>query len=154
MPDIPAILLQLAEAKADPALAPGARGARRVYVTKIRNGKEEPARRVAWAAADIRERCPVVETENIEIGTFTERATQERHWHKFATEIYILLEGSMCIEVDDTQYELTAGDMVVVNPGAVHSVRPRSGDQFLCRVVAANCHGEADKYPDPLGRAE
>ena len=50
----------------------------------------------------------------------------------------------MKIEVEGTEYHMKEGDMVVVNPGALHEVK-REGE-FLCRVLTANCGGPQDKY--------
>ena len=56
----------------------------------------------------------------------------------------MVMEGEMVIEVDGKEYPLLAGDMIVVNPGATHQVKPE-GTEFLCRVVTVNCGGDADK---------
>ena len=47
---IPAMFLPVAAMKADPALAPGARGGRRVFVTRIWPAKEGAAVDVRWTA--------------------------------------------------------------------------------------------------------
>lgn len=73
-------------------------------------------------------------------------AKQTRHWHKIGTEIYLLLEGAMAIEVEGSEYRLQPGDMIVVNPGAHHKVS-RDGE-FLCRVITVNCGGPDDRYED------
>jgi quercetin dioxygenase-like cupin family protein len=52
----------------------------------------------------------------------------------------------MTIEVDDKDYLLGPGDMIVVNPGAPHEVK-RDGSSFLCRVVTLNCRGASDRFP-------
>ena len=61
------------------------------------------------------------------------------------TEIYWLLRGRVEIEVAEEDYCLVAGDALVVNPGAVHAVKP-GGRPFLCGVIQANCGGAADKF--------
>jgi hypothetical protein len=38
--------------------------------------------------------------------------------------------------------------MIVVNPGAVHEVK-RGKEIFLCRVIAVNSKGRADKFLAP-----
>ena len=96
--------------------------------------------------------CPVQKIPNhsdisagTEIAVFNELARQDRHHHKVGTEIYIVVEGRMIIEIDDIHYPLSVGDMVIVNPGTVHEVKP-AGTQFLCRVLTVNCKGDEDKY--------
>jgi quercetin dioxygenase-like cupin family protein len=51
----------------------------------------------------------------------------------------------MKIEIDGQGFVLQAGDMIVVNPGAIHEVKPE-GREFICQVVTANCAGNRDKY--------
>jgi mannose-6-phosphate isomerase-like protein (cupin superfamily) len=98
------------------------------------------------------EKCPVQkisnykdETTGIEIAVFNQFARQDRHYHNIGTEIYMVMEGHMIIEVKGVSYRIEAGDMIVVNPLAVHEVKP-SGTEFLCRVVTVNCKGDKDKY--------
>lgn len=132
-------------AKADPALRPGGRGARKILVTEIYPGEEEAAVDSTWGAPDGSNKCQVQVMRDAEVAIFTERAAQDRHYHKLGTEIYMVLEGRMIIEVEGADYCLAAGDMIVVNPDAVHQVKPDRAE-FVCRVVTVNCGGAADKY--------
>ncbi len=136
---IPALLIALPRVREDPALE--IRGERKFLVTELREASESEAASAAWASAA---KCPVLETPNIEAAVFNQNARQERHWHDRATEIYMPIEGALVIEVEGTDYRLEAGDMLVVNPGARHLVKP--GGPFLCRVVTANCGGASDKH--------
>lgn len=145
MNEIPSLYISLDAVKSDPALAPGARGARKLLVTEIYTQKERPANQPIWEPPDGESLCPVQPTKDTEVAIFNERAAQDRHLHRVGTEIYIVLDGVMIIEVEDLPYRLEAGDMIVINPGACHEVKP-AGTQFLCRVVTANCGGSADKF--------
>ena len=143
----PALLVTLDAVKRDPALAASGRGARKLLVTGMRRDSETDATGVAWQPPASGERCPVQATRDTEVAIFNQHASQDRHRHRAATEIYMVLEGRMTIEVEGCDYLLGAGDMIVVNPGATHLVKP-GGAQFLCRVVTANCGGALDKVTD------
>lgn len=141
----PALLVKLESLKRDPALDPGKRGARKILVTELYSERETEAVKVVWNPPAGAERCPVQVTENIEVAIFTQNVSQDRHFHKIGTEIYTVLEGEMRIEVEGKDYVLLARDMIVVNPGAVHEIKPE-GTNFLCRVITPNCIGSSDKY--------
>jgi mannose-6-phosphate isomerase-like protein (cupin superfamily) len=138
----PALCVTLYAVKNDPALR--ARGARKVLVTRLRPATERPLRQSRWRASAPPGRCPVLVTRDTECACFTERAEQTRHCHRRATEIYLVVEGQMTLEVEGTDYALHPGDMLVVLPGSYHEVQRRG--RFLCRVMTLNCRGVADKY--------
>ena len=141
-----ALVVRLEAVKRDAALRAGGRGARKILVTEIYPARECEAADVDWTPPeDDVGLCPVQVTGDTEIAVFTQAATQDRHYHRTGTEIYMVLEGTMIIEVEGEDYTLSAGDMIVVNPGAIHEVKPE-GTEFLCRVVTVNCGGAADKY--------
>lgn len=139
----PALLVTLDATRKDDALQQ--RGARKLLATKICPMLEVEAQEVTWQSPSASHKCPVQLEENIETATFTQLAAQERHYHKLGAEFYLVLEGSMSIEVEGQIYNLSAGDMIIINPGAVHQVKP-DGCEFICRVITANCGGAADKY--------
>ena len=112
-------------------------------VTEIRSDTEEEAREVVWSHTSVSGKCPVQVTKGVESATFTQLAKQTRHCHEIGTEIYLLLQGKMTIEVEGIEYHMTEGDMIVVNPGSFHEVRRE--EDFLCRVVTANAGGPQDK---------
>jgi mannose-6-phosphate isomerase-like protein (cupin superfamily) len=146
MTQLPALLIKLESVKRDAALEPGNRGARKIVVTELYPAKESEADNVEWNPPINSGKCPVQVTNNIEVAVFTHSVPQDRHLHKVGTEMYMVLEGEMKIEVEGQDYTLFAGDMIVVNPGAAHEVK-QNGTEFICRVVTANCGGNADKYP-------
>ena len=138
----PAILFTLQAAKSDPALQ--TRGDRKILVTELYATKEEPASQTVWSHRASSGKCPVLLMRDTESAVFSQVGKQTRHYHKVGTEIYLLLEGKMIIEVEGTEYTLFPGDTIVVMPGAYHQIR-REGE-FLCRVFTANCGGVKDRY--------
>jgi mannose-6-phosphate isomerase-like protein (cupin superfamily) len=136
-----ALVIRRDAVDADPALAPGGRGARKLLVTDMRPATETLVEESEWRAADP---CPIQVTGNVEFAVFNERAAQDCHVHHMATEIYVVMAGAMRIEVDGIEHALEAGDSIVVNAGAWHEVKPSEG--LLCYVVSANSGGAADKF--------
>lgn len=141
---IPAMLFRNEQVRSDPALA--SRGARKLVVTQLYPASERLADEVVWRApASPHQPCAVYVMPDTEIAVFNQHAQQTRHCHRVGTEIYMVIDGDMSIEVEGDIYRLSAGDMLIVSPGAYHQVQ-RDG-QFLCRVITVNCGGAADKYP-------
>jgi mannose-6-phosphate isomerase-like protein (cupin superfamily) len=138
----PAVIFRLEASKSDPALQ--ARGDRKILVTEIYAAKEEAVTESHWSHQASSGKCPVLLMGDTESAIFTQIAKQTRHCHKIGTEIYILLEGRMTIEVEGTDYTLSPGDTIVVSPGACHQIR--HDGEFLCRVFTVNCGGGKDRY--------
>ena len=147
MADLPCLLITKQAAAADPALQPGARGARKHVVTSLFEKKERVAMEAAWLPPAEGEKCPVIVAPAWEMATFTEVTAQDRHFHRQGTEIYMVLSGIMTINVAGDVFTLSEGDTIVVNPGAVHEVL-RDERSFLARVIAVDCGGADDKFVD------
>lgn len=143
----PALLVRSAALTRDPALQAGGRGARKLLVTELYPDKEHAAADPVWQPPTQGESCPVLATEDTELAVFNQDTPQDRHCHRRGTEIYWVIEGEMRIEVEGHEYQLVPGDLIVVNPGAVHEVL-RAG-HFLSGVLTANCGGVADKFNVP-----
>lgn len=138
----PAILFSLQAAKSDPALQ--TRGDRKIMVTELYATKEELATESRWRHETSLGKCPVLVMKDTESAVFTQVAKQTRHHHKIGTEIYLLMEGRMMMEVEGAEYTLLPGDTLIVLPGAWHQIR-REGE-FLCRVFTVNCGGPKDRF--------
>lgn len=150
MSHIPAFFVSVEALQHDPALQPGQRGARKLIVTQLYRTECEATNPIWQANA---QSCPVQLMPDTEMAVFTQQAAQDRHYHQIATEIYFALAGTVLIEVKGRLYSLKAGDMLVVNPGVVHEVKP-AGAEFLCRVLTMQCRGSADKFIVPPGVME
>lgn len=144
MANVPCLLLTAEAVAADPALAPGARGARKHVVTSLFDKKELVATDAVWLPPAEGEKCPVIVAPAWEMASFTEVTAQDRHHHLQGTEIYMVLKGTMTINVDGDVFTLSEGDTIVVSPGAVHEVSRRGS--FLARVVTVDCGGADDKF--------
>jgi quercetin dioxygenase-like cupin family protein len=142
---ISALFIALSAIKQDPLLKAQSRGVRKLLVTEIFTSKENLAQQETWQAPQNNEKCPVLLTKDFEMSVFNKSAKQDRHYHKIATEIYLVIEGQMIIEVEGQDYLLCLGDSLVINPGSVHLVKSNQED-FICYVFTFNCLGVADKF--------
>jgi mannose-6-phosphate isomerase-like protein (cupin superfamily) len=123
----------------------GSRGGQKILVIK-QWPQEAPLTAAAWNTLDEQGSRPVLVTQNIEFAVFDERAPQDRHHHKLATELYTVIEGTLHIEVENELYALAAGDTIIIRPGTRHEIL-RQGS-FVATVTIANCVGREDKFHD------
>lgn len=150
----PTLVVPLTSVKSDPALQKDSRGSRKILVTDIFDKKEKKATEAIWyppKKGKEKEKCPVQLMQDTEIAVFNEIAKQDKHYHKKGTEIYMVLEGNMKIEVERKEYTLNQGDMIVVNPYTIHEVK-NANTNFVCRVITVNCGGEKDKFIESIIR--
>lgn len=59
------------------------------------------------------------------------------HWHH-EYEIVCVLKGAISMRVQSRQYELHAGDMILINPNVIHAisnVQGENGEENLCALV-------------------
>lgn len=141
----PSLLVKFDAIKSDPALKEGERGARKIIVTELCDKKEIIAFESNWKPASPPDKCPVQVMKDTEVAVFNQHAAQDKHYHAIGTEIYMVLEGNMTIEVENEEFQLHIGDMIVVNPNSIHEVKPDRSN-FICRVITVGCCGESDKY--------
>ena len=66
---------------------------------------------------------------NIPIGYANEGIAIE-HYHAQMYEVYLVAQGQAVAFVDGVEVELTAGDMLVVEPNEVHTFGESSADYF------------------------
>lgn len=147
--------------KKDTALAVGGRGARKIVVTELYQSKEVVFSETSWIPPETpADPCSVLlstkcvlyagrlctKVPSYELAMFTNMTPQDRHYHKKGTEIYSVVEGEMVVEVDGTEFQVTEGGTLIVEPGAVHLVKSVPDTHFLCQVVTVNCGGVTDKY--------
>ena len=61
---------------------------------------------------------------------FATQGVDERHYHRELCEVYLVATGSSTIVVGDAPTVLHPGDVVVVEPGEVHSFVESTPDYF------------------------
>ena len=57
------------------------------------------------------------------------------HKHRTMAEYFLLLRGSLRLRVDDREFEMKQGDLIVVEPGEAHSVIHASRDSLLLLLM-------------------
>ncbi len=107
---------------------------------------ETPAADPCWVPPDTGRPCPVLQLPTTEMAVFNQNAEQQRHYHKQATEIYVVVAGAMIIEIDGANHQMRAGDAVIIGPGVIHEIK-NQGRKFTSYVIGANCGGPRDKIP-------
>jgi mannose-6-phosphate isomerase-like protein (cupin superfamily) len=65
----------------------------------------------------------------ISIG-FANKGINEPHVHSRITEIYLVVRGTAEIRVEKKTISLSAGDMIVVDPGEAHTFLSSSSDYY------------------------
>ncbi|NLD98344.1 MAG: cupin domain-containing protein [Fibrobacter sp.] len=124
---------------------------RKIFATSIMPGKGE------WLIVNEEWIAPAVYPSGnggIEISTFTEYSSQDRHRHERGIEIYTVLKGKLALYINDKEIPvLQTGDEIVILPGTVHQVKmPSFGTEkkeefeLLVRVHSISCFGEDDKF--------
>jgi len=63
----------------------------------------------------------------ISIG-YANKGIDQPHWHRQVTEIYLIARGSAELRVDNQIVTLSAGDMILIQPGEVHTFVSSSPD--------------------------
>ncbi|HIC34103.1 MAG TPA: cupin domain-containing protein [Pseudomonadales bacterium] len=79
----------------------------------------------------------VAEMNNYQFKLVKLKGSFIRHDHKDTDEVFLVIEGSMSIELSDTTVELNQGEMVVVPRGESH--RPFATEE--CKVLLVEPRG-------------
>ena len=61
---------------------------------------------------------------------FATEGIDEPHYHQRLREVYLVAGGSSVIVVDDVRVTLRAGDVIVVEPGEIHTFVESTRDYF------------------------
>lgn len=56
----------------------------------------------------------------------------ERHYHRLSEEFYYVTDGHGVMEVDGVEREVSAGDAILIPPGAWHRIHAVEPLRFLC----------------------
>jgi quercetin dioxygenase-like cupin family protein len=67
----------------------------------------------------------------------------QRHYHRQAEEIYLIVEGDGTLEVDGETAAVVPGDAILIPPGAWHElVAGSEGVRLLCCCVPPYAHDD------------
>ncbi len=73
---------------------------------------------------------------------YANKGIDEPHYHQQITEIYLIARGVAVIRIEQETVELSAGDMIVIEPGEAHTFLDSSPDYFHFVVHAPGLAGE------------
>lgn len=146
--NLPYIWVRRLDAVADQRMRQEGNSGRRVVALRMMPEYSVPLTSCRWQPPLKGAKSSIFESGSqcFEVSTFNQFTTQDRHYHKEATEIYIVLEGQMSILVEGDIIALDQGDEIIILPGTWHHVL--GGNRFLARVHTINCHGDCDKYTE------
>ena len=85
-----------------------------------RNDEKQPAK--GWYTELTQPALPFIGYAN--------QGVNERHLHRELREVYLVARGSSTIVVNNASIILQAGDVVVIEPGEVHTFVENSPDYF------------------------
>ena len=71
-----------------------------------------------------------------------------RHHHRVSEEMYYLVEGSATMEIDGESREVTAGDAILIPPGAWHQITASAGVDVRLLCTCAPPWSAEDTYFD------
>ncbi len=76
-------------------------------------------------------------------GSLVAGQSTQRHYHRLAEEIYLIVEGGGKMEIDGETAEVGVGDAILIPPGAWHElVAADDGVRLLCCCVPAYTHDD------------
>lgn len=73
------------------------------------------------------------------------------HWHE-RIELFYVISGEGQVRINLITYPIKAGDVVVVSPGAIHSVNIPDGGELLCKVLIFDGEIISENPSDPVYR--
>jgi len=65
---------------------------------------------------------------------YANQGINEKHVHSAMFEIYLIAKGTSTIIINDKEIELNEGDMIVVEPGEIHTFK-NSSENYLHFVI-------------------
>ena len=86
---------------------------------------------------------------------YANKGVDEPHMHRQMTEIYFMARGTAVIRVESETIELVQGQMLVVEPGEVHTFLASSPDHFHFVIQVPGLQGKeaaADKVLLPRSK--
>jgi quercetin dioxygenase-like cupin family protein len=66
--------------------------------------------------------------------------TTQRHYHRTAEEIYLVIEGEGELEVDGETTAVGPGDAALIPPGSWHEIGAKTHLRFLCCCAPPYSH--------------
>ncbi len=81
---------------------------------------------------------------------FANRGIDQPHVHSRITEIYLVVRGSAEIRVEQQTLSLSAGDMLIIDPGEAHTFLSSSPDYYHFVIHTPGLSGESARSEKSL----
>ena len=88
-----------------------------------------------------RSNAPVA-NQSLAEATVPAGCSTHRHYHKLSEEFYFILEGTGTMEIDGEERQVTAGDAILIPPGAWHTITATVSLRFLCCCAPPYSHDD------------
>ena len=85
-----------------------------------------------------------VRQQSLAEATLPARHRTTRHYHAASEEIYFILAGTGEMTLGDARRAVTAGDAILIPPGAWHTIEAHEPLRFLC--CCAPPYSDADTF--------
>jgi mannose-6-phosphate isomerase-like protein (cupin superfamily) len=72
------------------------------------------------------------DAQSLAEATLAAGGATQRHYHSASEEIYFLLAGEGVMEIEGETRRVTAGDAILIPPGAWHEITAATELRFLC----------------------
>lgn len=69
-----------------------------------------------------------------------------RHYHRASEEIYLITHGSGVMDLDGDVRTVSAGDAILIPPGAWHTIENDGGDDLRLMCCCAPPYSHEDTY--------
>jgi len=70
----------------------------------------------------------------------------ERHYHRASEEIYLMTAGSGVLEIDGEARRVSAGDAILIPPGAWHTLENDGTNQLKLMCCCAPAYSHDDTF--------
>lgn len=70
---------------------------------------------------------------------------EKPHYHRYATQLFYLLEGKISFSLATDTFEMNPGDSVHVSPGVIHKLE-NIGDADAVLLVVSSPESHSDRY--------
>ena len=83
----------------------------------------------------LEERHEIIEfPPNIPLKIFMHKlGSVDNHWHR-SIELLMVLDGTISISIDNTEYSLTSEDIILINSNTIHSLRSESAVMIAIQI--------------------
>ena len=88
------------------------------------------------------------EAQSLAEATLVPGQSTRRHYHRVSEEIYLITHGSGVMELDGEVHSVSAGDAILIPPGAWHTIANGGGGDLRLVCCCAPPYSYEDTYFD------